>query len=132
MKAIGDAAKAIRRRLRQAMAGVRLATHATVGVQLFRDGRARLTRARREWAFHCAMDRLEMRTRFDEAVLSSITNGDQYGVVEKAFSAHDVVLDVGAHIGAFSHLCHRRGSRSIHAFDGPQELRAGRPKRRIA
>lgn len=50
-------------------------------------------------------------------VISSITNDDEYGMVEAELLADDVVIDVGAHIGTFSLLCHRRGSRAIFAFE---------------
>ena len=106
-----------RRRVRELVVGLRVVAHRTVGVHLLADGAARLTRARRAWAFHRAMDRLAVRNGCDEAIVSSITNDDEYGVVEARFQATDVVVDVGAQVGAFSLVCHRRGSRSIHAFE---------------
>jgi FkbM family methyltransferase len=33
------------------------------------------------------------------------------------FARHDIVVDIGAHIGSFSYLCHLRGAGEIHAFE---------------
>ncbi len=96
---------------------IRLAVHATLGRYLLPDGRERLRRARRSWEFCRARDLLPFRRPYDLEILSSITNDDEYDVVEMRLLPDDVVIDIGAHIGGFSLLCHRRGSRRIFAFE---------------
>lgn len=96
---------------------IRLVVHATFGRYLLPDGRERLRRARRSWEFCRARDLLPFRRPYDLQILSSITNDDEYDMVETHLQPDDVVLDIGAHIGGFSLLCHRRGSRRIFAFE---------------
>jgi FkbM family methyltransferase len=42
---------------------------------------------------------------------------DEYGIGDVRFEPSDVIIDVGAHIGAFAYLCHLRGSRAIHCYE---------------
>lgn len=46
-----------------------------------------------------------------------MVGGDEYQLGDTRFQADDAIVDVGAHIGAFSYLCHAKGSRSIHCYE---------------
>jgi len=55
----------------------------------------------------------------DEAFWHAVYTHDEYHV--PTFAATDVVLDLGASIGAFSHRAHDQGSRQIYAFEACPE-----------
>jgi FkbM family methyltransferase len=57
------------------------------------------------------------RTDFERSLIGWVVTDDEYGVTRRRFGATDVIIDVGAHIGVFSVLCHELGSRSIRAFE---------------
>jgi len=42
---------------------------------------------------------------------------DEYRVSDCQLERDDVIIDVGAHIGTFSYLCHTKGSRAIYCFE---------------
>jgi FkbM family methyltransferase len=50
-------------------------------------------------------------------VVASVVSRDEYQVGGEPLAPGDVVVDIGAHIGSFSYLCHRLGSRAIHAYE---------------
>jgi FkbM family methyltransferase len=52
-----------------------------------------------------------------ENIWSNVVYGDEYGVAQKRLEPGDVVVDVGANIGAFSYLCHVLGSRAIFCYE---------------
>lgn len=52
----------------------------------------------------------------DEVVWKSVVESNEYRVPER-FEPDDVVLDVGAHIGCFSHFACSRGARRVLAFE---------------
>jgi FkbM family methyltransferase len=56
-------------------------------------------------------------TDFERALLDWVVLWDEYRVCGRRFEPDDVVIDVGAHVGVFTALCHRLGSRAIHAFE---------------
>jgi FkbM family methyltransferase len=63
-------------------------------------------------------NRFEVANQFEQDnILPNVVALDEYGVADLQLSAEDVVVDVGAHIGTFSYLCHILGSRSVHAFE---------------
>jgi FkbM family methyltransferase len=56
--------------------------------------------------------------RFEaEHVYASIVYLDEYRLGDCRFDPDDVIIDVGAHIGTFSYLCHTKGSRAIYCFE---------------
>lgn len=64
------------------------------------------------------------RTQTEKDIWYSIAVMNEYRLWELA--ADDVVIDIGAHVGAFSHLAYRKGSRSIYAFEiDPNHVKAG-------
>jgi FkbM family methyltransferase len=52
-----------------------------------------------------------------ENVWNQIFFEDEYQIRQVRFCSHDVIIDVGAHIGVFSYLCHILGGRSIYAYE---------------
>jgi FkbM family methyltransferase len=57
---------------------------------------------------------------YDQAIYRSVAELNEYGLPDR-FNAHDVVIDIGGHIGSFSAACQARGSRSIHCFEANVE-----------
>lgn len=56
-------------------------------------------------------------------ILNSIALWDEYRISGQRYRKDDVILDVGAHVGVFSFLCHQKGSRSIYAYEpSPQNF----------
>jgi FkbM family methyltransferase len=78
---------------------------------------ARLGLSRAYRTYRAARRRLTVRNAIEAALLRQVIQWDEYGIFGEALSADDVVIDVGAHIGAFSFACHALGSRSIHPFE---------------
>jgi len=76
-----------------------------------------LRHARAYQAHKAAARRFAPRNRFEAAILRCVLRWDEYGVFSDWFEPEDVVIDVGAHIGAFSFACYRMGSRNVHAFE---------------
>ena len=52
----------------------------------------------------------------DQSIWQSIVNGSEYNLPE-AYSASDVVVDVGVHIGSFSFACLQRGAGKVYGFE---------------
>ena len=65
--------------------------------------------------------------RFEaETIFSSVVVKDEYQIREQQFRPNDVIIDIGANIGAFSYLCHLQGSRAIYSYE-PGERNFGNP-----
>lgn len=56
-------------------------------------------------------------TEFERDLIDWVVAWDEYRVADRQFDSDDVVIDVGAHVGTFSAMCHALGSRSIRAFE---------------
>jgi len=78
-----------------------------------REWRMKFVRLRRRWLFR----NFSLEGSFDRNILTAILYDDEYGVAGEKFEPTDVIVDVGAHVGVFSYLCHRRGSRSVHCYE---------------
>jgi FkbM family methyltransferase len=52
----------------------------------------------------------------DEIIRQYIWEHNEYRIPD-TFQSTDVIIDIGAHIGSFSHLCWQRGARKILAFE---------------
>lgn len=52
----------------------------------------------------------------DKYIFESVVNLNEYNIPDK-LNYNDVVIDIGAHIGSFSYLCLKRGSKHILAFE---------------
>jgi FkbM family methyltransferase len=50
-------------------------------------------------------------------ILNEIALNDEYRISGQRFRRDDVIVDVGAHVGVFSYMCHAKGSRAIYAFE---------------
>jgi FkbM family methyltransferase len=50
-------------------------------------------------------------------ILNPIARYDEYRIAGQRFRKDDVIIDVGAHVGIFSYMCHEKGSRAIYAFE---------------
>jgi FkbM family methyltransferase len=56
--------------------------------------------------------------QFDvNSILANVVYRDEYGIMQQHFDPGDVIVDVGAHIGSFSFLCHLLGSRAIFSYE---------------
>lgn len=55
------------------------------------------------------------RSQMEKDIWHSIAVENEYRLPDLA--PDDIVIDIGANIGAFSHLAYRKGSRSIYAFE---------------
>jgi FkbM family methyltransferase len=49
--------------------------------------------------------------------VNNVAKRDEYGITDKRLDSGDVIVDVGANIGAFSLLCHILGSRAIFGYE---------------
>jgi FkbM family methyltransferase len=71
-------------------------------------------RVRKARLFH----RFEAGNGFEtDNIVREVAHRDEYGLGDEPLAPDDVVVDVGAHIGTFSYLCHILGSRAVHAFE---------------
>ena len=56
----------------------------------------------------------------DETIFHSVNTYNEYRLPE-SFSADDVILDIGAHIGSFCHSAASRGSRHVFGFEADED-----------
>ena len=73
--------------------------------------------AKRQRLYHLIKRRIRARNPVDEDILAFVSVWDEYRITAERFAPGDTILDVGAHIGAFSYLCYLLGSRDIHAYE---------------
>ena len=52
----------------------------------------------------------------DAYIWYNIVERNEYNLPEE-FNEDDVIIDIGAHIGAFSYACWQRGAREVHAYE---------------
>jgi FkbM family methyltransferase len=71
-----------------------------------------MSRWRRSFHSFLANDQYDVQN-----ILASVVYRDEYGITQEHFEPGDVIVDVGAHIGAFSFLCHLLGSRAIFSYE---------------
>ncbi len=108
--------RALTRRREEARALLRLTRLALRRQESVGSDSLRATQ-KRVLTFHRACQKLKVRDGFEEAILDSVILADEYGLGARRLVASDVVIDIGAHIGAFSLLCHSLGSRGVFAFE---------------
>jgi len=77
----------------------------------------KLRLARGDRAYKLAKRHFTVRNAFESSILRQVIQWDEYRIFLERFDAEHVVIDVGAHIGAFCFACHALGSRRIHAFE---------------
>jgi FkbM family methyltransferase len=85
--------------------------------RLLADKRGHLRHARRQLLYLLGQRDLAMRNHIDQITLRESTLRDQYDLSIKHFQAADVIIDIGAHIGVFSYLCHQLGCRHLQAYE---------------
>jgi FkbM family methyltransferase len=119
--------KGVRGTKAQAAARVRAAARATRSARPATEDPRR--RARRS-LLRQAMRQLRHREGFDDCIVMSVIGDDEYEVLDRRFAPDDVIIDVGAHIGAFTYACHRNGSRRLHAFE-PEPVNFERLRRNL-
>ncbi len=73
--------------------------------------------ALRALTFHRAMRKLDIHDGFEEAILRAVILQDEYALGARKFESTDTIIDIGAHLGAFSLLCHSLGSRRVFAYE---------------
>jgi FkbM family methyltransferase len=62
--------------------------------------------------------RFETNNQFESGVIvHAVSDLDEYGLGNLQLEPNDVIVDVGAHIGVFSYLCHILGSRAIYCYE---------------
>jgi FkbM family methyltransferase len=72
--------------------------------------------ARRQWRTRAA--RMPAGSKFErEIIFEGVGNFDEYELEQRVFQPDDVVIDIGAHVGAFTDACVRRGARRVLAFE---------------
>ncbi len=67
--------------------------------------------------FQSICRKLDVKNGFERAILENVLLVDEYHLSERQFRPDDVVVDVGAHLGAFSRLCYEQGCRSVYAYE---------------
>lgn len=91
------------------------------GLKLLRQQGSDATHARaliqRQLIFHSACRILDITDGSEEAILENVILADEYGLITRQFDTEDVIIDVGAHLGAFSRLCYELGSRNVYAYE---------------
>ena len=66
------------------------------------------------WLFHP----LAVNDSYDaDNIVQNVIYRDEYSVRDEPFEPGDVIIDVGANIGAFSFICHALGSRAIFSYE---------------
>jgi FkbM family methyltransferase len=60
---------------------------------------------------------LEVHDDHERGILHNVVRKDEYRIADQRFEPGDVIVDVGANIGAFSYLCHTLGSRAIFGYE---------------
>ena len=61
------------------------------------------------------------RNYWDRGIMKSVILYDEYDIALEEFDPADIIIDVGGHIGSFSYLCHRHGSRNIYCYEAESE-----------
>lgn len=112
---VGDATREVRMR---AYILTKLAAFSVIKENVMPRAAEHLDYAQRQWKHPYARTRFHARNQFErESVLDSVALWDEYQIEKMNFAADDVILDVGAHVGIFSYMCFRRGSRKILAYE---------------
>lgn len=74
--------------------------------------------ARRQWKHPEVRTRFRARNRHEQqSIFDDVALWDSYGIEKTRFQLDDVILDIGAHAGIFSYLCHARGAGRVLAFE---------------
>lgn len=96
----------------------KLAAFSIVKQDVFPRATEHFDYARRQWKHSYVYERFQPQNSFEQkAIFEDVALWDTYGIGQTTFEADDVVLDIGAHAGIFSYMCHRQGSRAIFAFE---------------
>lgn len=96
----------------------KLAVFSLVKEGMFPRAAEHLDYARRQWKHPYLRTHFRARNQCErEWILDSVALWDEYGVEQMDFAPADVILDIGAHVGIFSYMCHLRGSRMIFAYE---------------
>lgn len=82
----------------------------------------RFIRASNQWRYRSNHKRFIARTMFEKSnIIDEILLRDEYYLSKENFEPNDVIIDIGAHIGIFSYLCHYKGSRNIYSYEPDKE-----------
>jgi FkbM family methyltransferase len=112
----GRAGDAMRHTLELGKIIAKIAVYSTAG-RILPRAQGHLAYARRQWAYHQVLKTLPAAVGIENHVIYELTRMDAYRIVLRRFQPQDVIVDVGAHIGVFSLLCHQRGARRIVACE---------------
>jgi len=67
--------------------------------------------------FHRAIRKLQIDDVFERSIFDRVILQDHYNLELEEFAPSDVIIDIGAHLGAFILLCHALGSRNVHGYE---------------
>ncbi|MSQ98450.1 MAG: FkbM family methyltransferase [Xanthomonadales bacterium] len=96
----------------------KLAVFSLVKESVFPRAAEHLDYAKRQWKHPYLRTHFRARNQCErELIFDSVALWDEYGVEQMDFAPADVILDIGAHVGIFSYMCHLRGSRAIFAYE---------------
>lgn len=96
----------------------KLAVFSLLKENVFPRAAEHLDYAKRQWKHPYLRTHFRARNQCErELILDSVGLWDEYGVEQMDFAPADVILDIGAHVGMFSYMCHLRGSRAIFAYE---------------
>jgi hypothetical protein len=96
----------------------RTAAFSLLGDRLIENSEKHLRYARLEWSVRSYRARFKARNNFEQrTIINNIILWDEYELAAENFAPDDVILDIGAHVGAFSYLCYLRGSRNIYCYE---------------
>lgn len=85
---------------------------------LFPRAAEHLDYAKRQWKHPEVRTHFHARNRFEQqSIFDDVALWDTYEVERAHFKPEDVILDIGAHVGLLSYLCHQHGSRAVYAFE---------------
>lgn len=97
---------------------VKLAAFSLLNDRVFPHAGEHLDYARRQLNHPYVGTRFRPRTRFEQTgIFESLAFFDEYEICAETFAPTDVILDIGAHVGLFSYMCHRLGSRALYAYE---------------
>ena len=57
------------------------------------------------------------RTVYEEMAIRGVAFDDEYGLERVGFAPEDVIIDIGAYVGAFGFLAYLSGSRNVYCFE---------------
>ena len=84
--------------------------------RIFPNASVHLDYAKRQWQNRSS--KISRCTAWEkENIVGAVALFDEYGLRNTQFTANDIIIDIGAHVGIFADLCYQRGARQIHVYE---------------